>query len=161
MTHVGSYLTAKGIKPIVKFKHNFQNTYLYGSYSPIDGDAFVYELEHTTAKLFEDYLAKLSQHRTEQFKIVVIDNAAFHSTKNIEVPENIFLINIPPYTPELNPCEQVWAYIKQRFKNQCFENLNKLKKWLYQMVNTMDKETVKSIVGNKHYLNSFNATFNI
>ncbi len=109
MTHISRYLTARGIKPILEFKHNFQNTYLYGFYSPIYGDAFVYELEHRTAKL--------SQHGAEQFKIVVIDNTAFHSLKNIKVPENIFLINSLPYIPELNPCEKVWAYIKQKFKN--------------------------------------------
>lgn len=160
MTHVGRYLTSKGTKPIVKYKHNFKNTYLYGSYSPIDGDAFVYELEYTNAELFQEYLLKLAEHRPEQYKIVVIDNAGFHSTKNFKIPENIFLYRIPPYAPELNPCEQVWAYIKERFKNNCFEDLKQVKKWLHQIVNDMSNDLIKSIVGNHHYLNNFNATFN-
>ncbi|WP_093455636.1 hypothetical protein [Flavivirga aquatica] len=40
MTHVGTALTAKGAKPIVSYQQAFKNTYLYGSYSPIDGSHF-------------------------------------------------------------------------------------------------------------------------
>ncbi len=45
-------ITAKGISPIVDFKQEFKNTYLYGSYSPIDGDAIVCEIERVTVKVF-------------------------------------------------------------------------------------------------------------
>ena len=160
MTHIGRYLTAKGVKPIVEFKQNFQNTYLYGSYSPVDGDSFVCELENTNSKIFGDYLSEFSKHRPEEFKIVVIDNAGFHATKNIQIPDNIFLLRIPSYTPELNPCEQIWAYMKQRFKNKCFDNLEQIKQWLDKTVNSMSNQTIKSIVGNQHYLDNLNATFN-
>jgi transposase len=61
------------------------------------------------------------------------------------VPENIFLLRIPPYNPELNPCEQIWQYIKNRFKNQRFQTMESLKIWLANMVNEMKTTTVKSI----------------
>jgi len=109
--------------------------------------------------IFESYLNHFSAYKPKEYKIVVIDNAGFHSTKNIEVPENIYLLRIPPYNPELNPCEQVWLYIKNRFKNQRFETMEKLKEWLHNMVNQMEKKTIKSITGNHHYLNAFNAAF--
>ena len=41
MTHMGKCLTAMGVKPIIPYQHAFKNTYLYGSFSPIDGDSFV------------------------------------------------------------------------------------------------------------------------
>jgi len=41
-THVGRCLTARGVKPIVKYQYAFKNTYIYGSFSPINGDSFVY-----------------------------------------------------------------------------------------------------------------------
>ena len=84
----------------------------------------------------------------------MIDNAGFHSTKNIEVPDNIYLLRIPPYNPELNPCEQVWQYIKNRFKNKRFETMKDLREWLHNTVNQMQKHTIKSITGNHHYLNA-------
>lgn len=156
MTHVGKYLTACGIKPIVEYQHVFKTTYLYGSYSPINGDSFVWEINGVDSAIFESYLYHFSKYKPKEFKIVIIDNAGFHSTKNITVPENIYLLRIPPYNPELNPCEQVWQYIKNRFKNQRFESMESLKKWLYKTVKTMSKNTIKAITSNHHYLNAFN-----
>ena len=158
MTHLGRYLTASGVKPIVSYQHIFKTTYLYGSYSPINGDSFVWEINGVNTTIFESYLNEFSQYKPDEYKIIVIDNAGFHSTKNIEIPENIFLLRIPPYAPELNPCEQVWQYIKNRYKNQRFETMEKLTEWLHNMVNQMTKDTIKSITGNHHYVNAFNAT---
>lgn len=157
MTHLGSMITAKGVAPVVDYKHEFKNTYLYGSYSPINGDSFVYEIEQVNCEIFEKYLYQFSRYKPDEYKIVVIDNAGFHSTKNISVPDNIYLLRIPPYTPELNPCEQIWKYIKDRFKNNVFKNLKELKEWLHNFVKDMDSKTIKSIVSNEHYKNAFYA----
>lgn len=108
MTHMGRCLTASGVRAIIPYQHKYSTTYLYGSYSPIDGSSFVWEINGTDAKIFERYLQEFSKYKPKQYKIVVIDNAGFHSTKNIQVPDNIYLLRIPPYSPELNPCEQVW-----------------------------------------------------
>ncbi len=159
MNHIGRYLTASGVKPIVSYQHIFKTTYLYGSYSPINGDSFVWEINGVNTTIFEAYLKGFSQYKPKEYKIVVIDNAGFHSTKNIEVPDNIYLLRIPPYNPELNPCEQVWQYIKNRFKNQRFETMHDLKEWLKQTVNHMQMQTIKSITGNHHYLNAFYTAF--
>jgi transposase len=159
---MGTVLTAKGVKPVVKYQQAFKNTYLYGSFSPIDGSNFVWEIEGVDTLIFEAYLKDFSQYRPDEFKIVVIDNAGFHSTKNIEVPENIALIRIPPYTPELNPAEKVWQYLKERFKNKTFGNIKELKKWLHQtVVEEITKENVISIVHNDLYNNIFKACFNL
>ena len=156
-TEVGIVITAKAVAPKVKFHHKFKNTYLYGAYSPINGDSIVLEIENVNKDIFHNYLKQLSEHKPKELKIIVIDNAGFHSTKDMEIPNNIRLLRIPPYTPELNPCEQVWAYIKKRFKNKTYEKLQDLKEWLKEFVENMSKETIKSIVGNHHYINAFYA----
>lgn len=160
MTHMGRCLTASGIRPILAYQHKYATTYLYGSYSPVNGESFVWEINGTDTKIFETYLQEFSKYKPNQYKIVVIDNAGFHSTKNIQVPDNIFLLRIPPYSPELNPCEQVWQWIKNRYKNQVFENMDSLKQWLHKTVNQMTADTIKSITRNHHYLNAFNDSFN-
>lgn len=159
MTHVGKYLTAKGVKPIVKYQQAFTNTYLYGSYSPINGDSFVWEINGTDTKIFEAYLKAFSQHNEKEYKVVVIDNAGFHSTKNINVPDNILLLNIPPYCPELNPCEKIWQHLKSRFKNKTFDTMKNLKQWLGDNVNQMTEKQIMSITHNQKYLDEFNAAF--
>lgn len=161
MTHIGKCIAARAVQPIVNYQHKFSNTYLYGSYSPLDGDSFVWEINGVSIKIFDLYLQELSKHRPNEFKIVVIDNAGFHSTKNLSVPQNIYLLNIPPYSPELNPCEQIWKYIKQLYKNQTFSTRKNLNNWLYNTVLSMNPDLIKSITSNHHYLNAFNAVFNI
>lgn len=160
MTALGRCITAKGVKPVINYQHKFKSTYLWGSYSPIDGDSFVWEINGTDSLIFEQYLKALSLHRPDEFKILVIDNAGFHSTKNMAIPNNIHLLRIPPYSPELNPCEQIWQYMKNRFQNQVFSSMDKLKEWLNDMVNSMSTSTVKSIVSNHHYLDAFFMSFN-
>ena len=160
MTYVGKCIAAKGVQPIVNYQHKFSNTYLYGSYSPIDGDSFVWEINGVDCKIFEQYLEAFSKHRPDEFKIVIIDNAGFHSTKHIDVPANIYLLRIPPYCPELNPCEQIWKDFKKHFKNKVFLNIQSLKEWLYSKVNSMTQNQIISITSNHHFYNAFNAAFN-
>ena len=159
MTHIGKCLTAVGIKPVLPYQHKFQTTYLYGSYSPINGDSFVWEIDGVNSAIFEQYIKEFSLHKPNEFKIMVIDNAGFHSTKNIEIPDNIYLLRLPPYSPELNPCEQVWQYIKNRYKNQLFTTMDSLREWLDNTVKEMTQETIKSITSNHHYYNAFNDVF--
>lgn len=156
MTHIGRCLTARGVKPIVKYQHAFKNTYLYGSFSPINGDSFVYEIEGTTSEIFYKYLLEFSKYKPSELKIIIIDNAGFHSLKKYEIPDNIRLIRIPPYTPELNPSEKIWHYIKQHYKNKVFENLPNVKTWLWDFVkNKLNEDRIMSITKNKFYTDCF------
>lgn len=155
MTHTGRCLTAKGIKPLVTYKHAFKSTYLYGSFSPINGDSFIWEINGVDTIIFEAYLQAFSNHNPKELKLVVIDNAGFHSTKNITIPDNIILINIPPYSPELNPSEKIWQYIKQRFKNQTFNDMRELEDWIQNQVNKLSTSLIKSITHMKLYNNEF------
>lgn len=162
MTNIGRCLTAKGVKPIVKYQHAFKNTYLYGSFSPINGDSFVYEIEGTTSEIFYTYLLEFSKYKPKELKLIVIDNAGFHSLKQFDIPDNIKLIRIPPYTPELNPSEKIWHYIKQYYKNQVFGNLDNVKSWLHQFIKeNLTRELIKSITHHDFYNLNFKAHFNV
>ncbi len=156
MTHIGRCLTARGVKPVVRYQHAFKNTYLYGCFSPINGDSFVSEIAGVSSEIFYNYLVDFSQHKPKEYKIVIIDNAGFHSLKNYTLPDNIHLLRIPPYTPELNPAEKIWGYIKQHYKNKVFENLNNIRDWLEEFViKNIDNERVKSITHTNLYNNAF------
>jgi len=160
-THVGKCLTARGIKPIVKYQHAFKNTYLYGSFSPINGDSFVYEIEGTTSEIFYLYLKEFSKYKPKEIKVIIIDNAGFHSMKKFNLPDNIILIRIPPYSPELNPSEKIWHYIKQHYKNTVFETLDNVKSWLHNFIlENLNSSIIKSITNHDVFVNHFKAQFN-
>ena len=158
MTHIGKCLTAAGVKPVVKYQHAFKNTYLYGSFSPIDGASFVYEIEGTTSEIFYRYLLEFSKYRPQELKIIIIDNAGFHSLKKFSLPDNIRLIRIPPYTPELNPSEKIWHYIKQSYKNKVFKDIQNVKEWLHSFIREkLNTTNIMSIVNNDFYIENFKA----
>ena len=53
--------------------------------------------------------------RMHEHVALVLDGAGWHSGKTLRVPANITLVPLPPYSPELNPVERVWLYLKERF----------------------------------------------
>jgi hypothetical protein len=67
--------------------------------SLINGDSFVWEINGVSTNIFQVYLREFSIHNPKENKIVMIDNEGFHSTKNIEVSQNIVLLRTPPYNP--------------------------------------------------------------
>jgi transposase len=48
-----------------------------------------------------------SEYNKEEYKIIVLDNGAFHKAKKLIIPDNIALLFLPPYSPELNPAEKL------------------------------------------------------
>jgi transposase len=155
-TRTGRVLTAKGVKPVCPYQHKFENTYLYGAFSPINGNSFLLELPYCNTECFQLYIHELSKQNPTELKIVVLDNGAFHKSKKLIIPENIVLIFMPPYSPELNPAEKIWWQIKQEFVCKSFENINDLSKYLCKMVRKcINHNTVKSICSFKYLLCHF------
>lgn len=138
-------LTAIGVKPECPFQQVFKSTYLYGSFSPLTGDMFCLELPFCNTENFQIYLDEFSMNRPEEFKIVVLDNGAFHKAKSLSIPKNIGLIFLPPYSPELNPAEKIWLTIKRDFENRLFESLEKLGDFISCSLKKITSENVKSI----------------
>ena len=52
---------------------------------------------------------------------MLLDNGAFHKGKNLIIPENIILIFIQQYSPELNPSEKIWWKYKKSIYKQAVE----------------------------------------
>jgi transposase len=146
-------LTIRGVKPILPYQHRFQNFYLYGAYSTRDGDQFTLELPRCNGDGFQQYLDEFAQHRPHEFKIILLDNGAFHKAAHLEIPKGIALLFLPPYSPELNPAEKIWRWIKDRLANQIFKTLDLLSDQLAEIVRSLTPEIVLSIVGWNMYKN--------
>lgn len=106
-------LTARGVKPLCHFQHRFDTTYLYGAFSPVNGHHFVLEMPHCNTENFQAFLDAFAQVEAQEFKILLLDNVAFHRAKHLNVPLNIHLLFLPPYAPELNPAERFGGALKE------------------------------------------------
>ncbi len=128
-----------------KFQQVFLSTYLFGAFSPINGDSFLLDLPTCCANTFQIFLDTFSKHNELELKVVVLDNGAFHKAKNLKIPENILLIFLPPYSPELNPAEKIWAKFKRHFSNQFFKTMEELQNYTMLLCNQLNKKEVASI----------------
>ena len=126
-TRNGRAITAKGVKPVCPYQHKFENTYLFGAFSAINGNSFLLELPFCNTEMFQIFINEFSNENPTELKIIVLDNGAFHKSKSLIIPENIILIFLPPYSPELNPAEKVWWLLKREFVCKTFTNMDELK----------------------------------
>ena len=93
-----------------------------------------------------EFLKRLSREFKEDYLILIMDNAVWHKSKTLNIPENIELMFIPPYIPELNPIEQIWKEIREKvFANEVFPTLEHVIDRLCETINTLTNEVVKSI----------------
>lgn len=103
-----------------------------------------------------EFLRQLSKAYPDDHIILVMDNAIWHKSQALEIPDNIEFTFIPPYTPEMNPIEQVWAEIRKRgFKNRAFQTLESVIDKLQEIIQGLDSETLKSIVHRKWICSDF------
>lgn len=74
------------------------------------------------------HLQQISQRtRPGRFALVIMDGAGWHTEDTSSEFENLAIMKIPPYSPELNPIEQVWQWIRQHsLANRCFKNYEEI-----------------------------------
>lgn len=115
----------KGIRPVVKKQFVRQYTYLFGAFSPLDGQNDLIILPETTLKTMNIFLEILSDRYKDEFILLICDRASFHSLGGLKIPENMIIEFIPSSSPELNPSENMWDEIREKFfGNAVFKNLN-------------------------------------
>lgn len=101
-------------------------------------------MPYCNSDVFEQYLNLFSQHHPQEFKIMVLDNGAFHKARKLKIPPNIALLFLPPYSPELNPAERIWQYFKRRYTNVLFQNLHQLSEFFTKTSHFLDEKTIIS-----------------
>jgi transposase len=121
--------------------------YLFGAFSPIDGDMLFMEADCCDANAFQAFLDELSSKKPDELKILVLDNGAFHKSKSLKIPENIGLIFIPPYSPELNPAEAIWKNMKRKFTNKLCKTLDDLSDFITKTTNEISPKIVMTTCG--------------
>jgi transposase len=137
-------LTARGIKPICPFQQVFKSTYLFGAFSPINGASFLMEMPNCDSINFQIFINELSKEFNQDvYNILVLDNGAFHKAKKLIIPENIGLIFLPPYSPELNPAENMWAQYKRAFTNLFCLTLKDVSQFIDQFTQKLTTKSVK------------------
>jgi putative transposase len=97
---------------------------LYGAVSPEDGELFSLVMPYANTECMNVFLDELSKAYPDDYILLLLDNAAWHRSSAMVVPDRIELFPLLPYTPELNPIEMIWDEVREKgFRNEIFKNL--------------------------------------
>ena len=92
------------------------------------------------------FLAQLANQYPDDVILLCCDGATWHKSGSLCIPENIRLFFIPPYTPEMNPIEQIWKELRKRgFRNEVFATLEKVVERLCDTICALTSDTIHSI----------------
>ena len=133
----------KGTRPRQIKDQRFSYGYIFGAVCPERdiGAAIVVPYANTDA--MNKHLLEISLHIQENHHgIIIMDGAGWHKSDELKVPKNITLIMLPPYSPELNPVENIWQYLKNNFLNNItFKNYDAIVDACCSAWNKLIKET--------------------
>lgn len=149
-TELGKKLTGKGVKPQQTFQWHYHYYYIYGLVEPMGGRSFFWEFSHFNSECFELYLQQFSQEYCQEIHIIQLDNAPSHTAKKLAVPDNVILLFQPPYSPEVNPIERVWEFLKYQLKNLWIASLDELKEKVASLLSTLSNEVIHSLTSWQH-----------
>ena len=106
----------RGSRPSAPRDQRTRSAWLFGAICPREGKAAGLVLPRCNSKAMSLHLAEVSQAvKTGAHGLVILDQAGWHSTKNLQVPDNITLLPLPPRSPELNPVENIWQFMRNNW----------------------------------------------
>ncbi len=113
----------RGTRPRQPADQRYQNAYIFGAICPARGTGAALMLPYANTEAMQMHLIEISrQIARKAHAVLLMDRAGWHTTDKLNVPKNITIILLPSRSPELNPVENIWQYIRQNWlSNRVFE----------------------------------------
>lgn len=116
-----------GVRPEVAAQMVREFTYLYGAVCPQDGTCAYLVMPSPDTPCFQIFLNVLAKRFRRHDILLVLDGAPNHRNGDLSIPDNIRLLFLPPYSPELNPKENIWDEIREKiFKNYVLKSMDEV-----------------------------------
>ena len=110
-----------------------------------NGNHFSLQLPYINTDCMQLYLDELAKEIDEEI-IIIMDGAGWHKSGRLVVPHNMHIIYLPPYSPELNPVERLWLYIKKStIYNKIYETLEELEETIGNFIVSLQSDTIAQI----------------
>jgi transposase len=119
--HIGRCWARKGVTMQVPVNPAYQNFSIFSGVSPITGDSFSLFLPNVNTQTMNIYLEELSKAYADCNLMLIMDQAGWHKSHRLKLPNNIQITYLPPYSPELNPVERLRNWLKKHVcRNRLF-----------------------------------------
>ena len=137
----------RGSRPSTVKQTEYDWIYLFAAVNPLTGDSSALLAPTTDTDYMNAHLMFISrQAGADKHVVLVLDQAGWHVAKGLKVPENITLFHLPPYSPELNPVERIWAFLKSHYlSNRVFIDYGDLLVACRLAWNSLSEERFQSV----------------
>lgn len=118
----------RGSRPTAVKQTEYEWVYLFAAINPQTGQSSALLAPTVNTQYMNAHLQFISEAvGADRHVVLVLDRAGWHVARDLAVPQNITLLHLPPYSPELNPVERVWAYLKSHhLSNRVFVDYDDL-----------------------------------
>ncbi|MGQ0711789.1 MAG: IS630 family transposase [Rhodoferax sp.] len=139
----------KPMRPLCQAMLTHEYTYVFGAVDVCTGELDSLVLPHVNTQCMQLFLNEVARRHPGEKIVMVIDGAGWHRSDKLRAPDNIYLLKLPPYAPELNPIEHVWDELREKyFHNRVFQSLDALEAHLVDALSSSEQDpaTIASIV---------------
>lgn len=118
----------RGSRPRAPRQTEYEWLYLFGAVCPASGQSNAWIMPAANAQTLQVQLDELSRNlHADCHMLLILDGAGWHKSQALRIPDNLTLLHLPPYAPELNPVELVWHEMRQRYlSNRVYADLQEL-----------------------------------
>jgi transposase len=139
----------KGSRPRVVRQTKYEWLYVIGSVCPQTGQSIGLLSPYISTEIVNIYLQQFSRELAEDVHAVLVwDQAGFHKSRGLKVPENVTIVPLPAYSPELNPVENLWFYFRSHYwSNRAYDDYDDLSEAAIEAWQkaALDPEIIKSV----------------
>ncbi|HTF79924.1 MAG TPA: IS630 family transposase [Bradyrhizobium sp.] len=113
----------KGSRPRQPKDQRYENAYLFGAVCPGRNTGIAVIMPHADTEAMQKHVDEISLAVAPgAHALIILDKAAWHTTRKLKLPDNLTLVPLPPACPELNAAENIWQYLRQTYlSNRVFE----------------------------------------
>lgn len=136
-------------RPVCQAMISQEYTYAYAAVCVADGDLDPLILPHVNGECMQIFLDEVAARHPYDRIVMVLDGAGWHQSTSLRLADNLRVLKLPPYSPELNPVEHLWDDLREKsFHNHVFESIDALEIHLADALRDMefDHQRVQSIV---------------
>jgi transposase len=135
------------VQPVGTVQQVFEWFYVYGAVEPTTGDRFFLELPYLNVDGFQLFVNTFAAAFPDSLNLLLLDNRGAHTAQRLTLPENVRLVFLPPYGPELNPIERVWRDRKDAMAWLQFAHLDAQQDPIATLLRAYQAATLQALTG--------------
>ena len=135
---ITEFAVPRPVRPLVKAMLTCEYTYAYAAVCPLDGKFDSLVLPDVNTECMQIFLDEIARRYPNENIVMVMDGAGWHRSHSLTLAENLRLLLLPPYSPELNPVEHLWDELREKnFHNRVFDSIGALESHLQERLETI------------------------